>query len=175
MHTLVVYESMFGNTRQIAAAVAEGLARHGRVDLVEVDSAPATLDSDVDLIVVGGPTHAHGMSRRASREGAAKQDPPPVAPSRSGMREWIASVGGVSRTLAATFDTRFDKPRWLTGSAAVGAARHLRRRGCVTVVAPESFYVDASAGPVHTGERDRARAWGEQLATAAQHRRPRVS
>ena len=36
MRVVVVYESMFGNTQKIAQAVAEGLAPHAQVDLVEV-------------------------------------------------------------------------------------------------------------------------------------------
>ena len=36
MKALVVYESMFGNTEQVAQAIAKGLSQHGEVQLVEV-------------------------------------------------------------------------------------------------------------------------------------------
>lgn len=62
MKALVVYESMFGNTEQVARAVATGLGRHLDVELVAVANAPDTV-SDVDLVVVGGPTHAFSMTR----------------------------------------------------------------------------------------------------------------
>ena len=75
MRALVVYESMFGNTQTIADAIAGGLAQRMRVDAVEVGSAPATLDDDVTLLVVGGPTHAFGMSRPRTRQDAATQTP----------------------------------------------------------------------------------------------------
>jgi flavodoxin len=41
MTAVVVFESMFGNTQQIADAVSEGLAQHLRVEQVELSAAPA--------------------------------------------------------------------------------------------------------------------------------------
>jgi len=167
MRTLVVYESMFGNTREIALAVADGLASGGRVDAIEVGDAPATIDDDVDLVVVGGPTHAHGMSREGTRDGAVQQSERPIISGRQGIREWIASLNALRLGVhVATFDTRFAKPRWITGSAAVSAAKLLRRRGVRELVPPESFFVEATAGPLAAGELDRARRWGKELALA---------
>jgi len=167
MRALVVYESMFGNTRDVALAVVDGLASGGRVDAIEVGDAPSTIDDDVDLVVVGGPTHAHGMSRDGTRDGAAQQSERPVISGRRGIREWIASLDAVRPDVhIATFDTRFAKPRWITGSAAVSAAKLLRRRGGREVAPPESFFVDATAGPLAAGEVDRARQWGKELAQA---------
>ena len=73
MRALVVYESMFGNTQAIADAVADGLAARVRVDAVEVGAAPTVVGDDVVLLVVGGPTHAFGMSRQATRQDAGRQ------------------------------------------------------------------------------------------------------
>lgn len=70
MHAFVIYESMFGNTRK----VAEGLATSAKVDLREVGAAPATIEGGVDLLVVGGPTHAFSMSRPRTREDALPRD-----------------------------------------------------------------------------------------------------
>jgi flavodoxin len=73
MTVLVVFESMFGNTRAIADAVAEGLARHLPVQQVEVGRAPTVIGGEVELLVVGGPTHAFGLSRSGTRLSAAQQ------------------------------------------------------------------------------------------------------
>lgn len=54
MRTLVVFESMFGNTQQLANAVADGLSRRMRVDTLEVGVAPTTIGDDVALLIVGG-------------------------------------------------------------------------------------------------------------------------
>ena len=64
MRALVVVESMWGNTRAVAEAVARGLG--GDPTVIDVDQAPSTLPTNVGLLVVGGPTHALSMSRRSS-------------------------------------------------------------------------------------------------------------
>ena len=73
MRARVVYESMFGNTQAIAQAVTDGLAESMSVDLEEIGSAATDVAADVSLLVVGGPTHAFGMSRERTRESAAVQ------------------------------------------------------------------------------------------------------
>jgi hypothetical protein len=163
MRALVVYESMFGNTRRIAEAIAAGLATCAHVDLEEVSSAPTELAGDLDLLVVGGPTHAHGMTRPGTRQAAADQASGTADPSRTGLRDWLEAIRTAPGLATATFDTRFDKPGWLTGSAARGAARRLQRSGCRLAAAPESFYVLGTTGPVQDGELVRAYDWGRTL------------
>jgi hypothetical protein len=63
MNALVIYDSRYGNTERIAEAVAlavqEALpTRLAAVD--EIDDCEAAL-RDVDLLVIGGPTHRHGI------------------------------------------------------------------------------------------------------------------
>jgi hypothetical protein len=73
MRALVVFESAFGNTEKIARAINEGLTSVVPTRAVEVGGAALELEGDVDLLVVGGPTHAFGMSRPGTRQQAAKQ------------------------------------------------------------------------------------------------------
>ena len=89
--------------------------------------------------------------------------------SRSEQVPWISSsLAEAPVTMAvATFDTRLDKPRWLTGSAAKGAAKLLRRRGHRLAAAPESFFVAGTTGPLRPGETERAHRWGQSLTSAA--------
>jgi hypothetical protein len=94
MRALVVYESMFGNTQVIANAIADGLAGRMRVDTVEVGVAPASIGDDVGLLVVGGPTHAFGMSRQGTRQDAAKQGKEGLVSTGIGIREWLAGLQG---------------------------------------------------------------------------------
>ena len=164
MTSLVVVESSFGNTRAVAEAIADGLGA-GTV-LTDVGDAPADL-AGFDLVVVGGPTHAFGMSRPGPRDDAARQagHEPGGGP---GIREWIAALpraGGTDRTVrVATFDTRVAKVRHLPGSAAKGAAKALAAHGYARLGKPTSFYVSDTPGPLLDGEADRARAWGTDLA-----------
>jgi flavodoxin len=163
MKSLVVCESMFGNTRQIGEAVAAALTGYGwDARVCDVGDAPTRIPEDVDLFVVGGPTHGFSMSRANTRENSSAE-----GRSQTGIREWIAGLEP-ARTGArcAVFDTRFAKPRWLTGSAAVRAAKALRRRGFSIVTAPTSFHVTATAGPLASGELQRARRWAESLAAS---------
>jgi hypothetical protein len=163
LRTLVVYESMFGNTQRVAEAVAAGLADSMRVELVEVASAPRSLDEDLDLLVVGGPTHAHGMSGRDTRRTAADHAEVPVVSAGIGLREWFDSLRSRPGVPSAAFDTRFDGPRWQTGSAARIAAERLRQHGYRLAAPPESFRVLGMTGPLADGEHERACRWGQKL------------
>lgn len=175
MRALVVYESMFGNTKTIAEAVAGGLSTRLSVDLVEVGAATGSMTADVGLLVVGGPTHAFGMSRPGTRQSAAQQaGSAPLVSGGIGLREWLDDIhSGGRQVAAAAFDTRV--PR-VPGSAANAAHKRLRRLGFQLIARPASFYVVGSPGPLRSGEEDRARRWGEQLGADFTARQPgRVS
>ena len=176
MRALVVYESMYGNTKEIAAAVADGLSTRMPVQLTEVGTAPTVLADDIGLLVVGAPTHAHGMSKPESRGSAAERvtaEEPPVISRGVGLRDWLESleVGPApAHVAAAVFDTRIKGPRLVWGSAARAAEPHLRRAGATVIVPPESFLIGGPRGPKYNalveGEVERAHRWGEELAKA---------
>ncbi len=165
MRALVVFESMFGNTEEVARAVAEGLELGGcaSAQVVRVDRAPLQVPGDVDVVVVGGPTHAFGMSRPSSREEAERQGAPGDESER-GLREWVGVVQAAPSVRFATFDTRIDKVRRVPGSAAHQASRHLRRRGFRLASGPTSYYVTGTAGPLGGHETGKARQWGKDVA-----------
>ncbi|MGP3915962.1 flavodoxin family protein [Nonomuraea sp. 10N515B] len=166
MDALVVYESMYGNTKQIAEAVAEGLASRLRAEVVEVGSAPFVVEPEVGLLVVGGPTHAFSLSRASTRQSAAQQATGPLISPGIGVREWLGALCTPSAALgSAAFDTRIAKPR-MPGSAARGIAKRLRRVGIGAVAPAQSFYVTGGQGPLVEGEVERARQWGESLAAS---------
>jgi flavodoxin len=164
MKALVVYESMFGNTEQVARAIAKGLSQHGDVQLVEVTEAPPEVTEPVDLIVLGGPTHAFSMTRESTRRDAFTQGATQGS-TVVGVREWLEKQQrGRHLQLVATFDTKVDKVRHLPGSAARGAANAAHKLGYKTADKPMSFYVQGVSGPLLDGELGRAQAWGERLA-----------
>jgi hypothetical protein len=165
MNVIVVYESVYGNTRAIAGAVAKGLRTAAVLSVREAVGRTG----EADLIVVGGPTHMHGLATARSREmaaAAAKEDGRTVEPGATeepGLRAWLHDLPRGEGARAGAFDTRLDKAPLLTGVAARGIARRLRNRG-YEVLSMESFLVEDSEGPLAEGELDRARAWGAQLA-----------
>ena len=71
MRSLVVYESWFGNTRRVAEEIADALAVEGEVDVLSVDDLLPPLDG-IDVIVLGAPTHVHGLSSGRSQRGRAR-------------------------------------------------------------------------------------------------------
>lgn len=163
--TWVVYESMFGNTRQVASAIAEELGTAGPVELHEVSKA-GTLPPDLDLLIVGAPTHAFGLSRPSSRDDASNKSGHPVESALMGVREWLETVEpGPTGTAFATFDTRVSHPR-VPGSAAKKAAKRLRKLGLTQAAEPESFWVHGMEGPLDAGELERTRVWARGLAEA---------
>jgi len=105
----------------------------------EVGAAPKSLDREIDLLVVGAPTHAFGMSRPGTREDAVSQsEGAGVVSTGDGLREWPAAVQVPAQVWAATFDTRMDKPT-VPGSAACAAGRRLQHLGGRAVAPGMSF------------------------------------
>ncbi|MEV7182230.1 flavodoxin domain-containing protein [Kitasatospora sp. NPDC093679] len=177
MHTVIVYESMYGNTRQVAQAIAEGVreaAPDAQVDCLTVSEATADATRSADLLVVGGPTHMHGMSSGLSRrlahgtqaQKSARESGALAAtaePDESpGLRAWFHGLPDTeSGTHAAAFDTRADFR--LSGGAAEGIARRLSHHHYDVLAEPEGFIVEDTEGPLRAGELDRARTWGAGL------------
>lgn len=164
MKAVVVYESWFGNTQQVAEAVADELRRSAEVSLAAVDDPLPPLQG-VDLLVVGAPTHAHALSSAGTRRGALQRRGE-TRPAGRGVRGWLRALPAVDGRAAAVFDTRIDKPVFLVGSAARGIGRRLEHRGYVLVSNPRSFFVLDTEGPLAEGELDRARTWAATLAGA---------
>ena len=171
MRVVVAYESMYGNTRRIAEAIANGLALSDDVAVVPVSQLEWEPLDVTELLVVGGPTHAHGMSRVNTRKAAVAAAGKPGATlivesdaEGPGVREWLATLRQLD-IKAAAFDTRMKMPAFLSGRASRGIDKALRRHGVTIVAKPESFFV-TKENRLRPDEEERARAWGRQLAIA---------
>ena len=173
MKAVVVYESMYGNTHLVAEAVAEGLRSVGGVtaDVVGVAHASGGVLADAHVLVVGGPTHVHGLSRPSTRKAAAEAAQEPdsdleLEPDAEGdgLREWFDGVDALP-SLAAAFDTRMDAPAVVTGRASKGIAKRLRRHGSELLDEPRSFLVTKD-NHLEEHEADEARSWGRRLGVA---------
>ena len=168
MKALVCYESEFGNTHVVAEAIARGLRRAIDARSIPIDAATDEALVGVGLLVIGGPTHVHGLSRPSTRRAAIEQASAedatvtldPDAESQ-GIRAWFDAMP-TSAARTAAFDTRVDRPRILTGRASKGISERLRGHGFEQVVEPESFLV-SSDNHLLPGEEERAEQWGEGL------------
>ena len=128
MKALVVYESMYGNTHLVADAITDALRTNGEVTVVPVKELSAELVDRADLLVMGSPTHVHGMTRPKTRLAAVEAAEKPGAEIEldaeldlhaPGLREWFETVGTIPKA-AAAFDTRIDMPVVITGRASKG-------------------------------------------------------
>jgi flavodoxin len=155
MNSLVVYASKFGNTQKVAEAIAKGLGSHGLARVVEVEDPYALMLDAVDLLVIGGPTQAHGMSPAM----------------RAYLTALIPKAPAVTR--AAVFDTRLKGPGFLWGSAAKAIAVAFRQVGFVVVTPPESFLVEGMKEPqLVDGELARAEEWATTLGSQLTPQQP---
>src|SRR6478752_5488289 len=116
MRAVVAYESMYGNTRRVAEAIAAGLRSTCSVTLVPVSHLERESLDTADLIAIGGPTHVRGMSRMSTREAAEEAGHKPGSTlaveadaQAPGLREWLTSLGRPN-VPAAVFDTKIKMP-----------------------------------------------------------------
>ena len=148
MHVVILCDSKFGNTRHLAEAMQSALTGSHQVELrTPADGLPDR--GAVDVLLVGGPTHAHGAS----------------APLKTALS--ALPKGSLAGARTATFDTRFDMAKILTGSAAGSATKLLKRAGATEVAPPESFFVSRDNPPVlAAGELERAASWAREVVGA---------
>jgi flavodoxin len=148
MNALVTYETQFGNTEQIAQAIANALVAHGSARRAVVGEVSAADLENLDRLIIGGPTQYH----EATPDILAWLDHiPPQA------------LDGLPMVV---FDTRYRMSRWLSGSAAQMLGREIKKRGGVLLVPPESFFVIERTGPLEAGEIERAATWAGKLCDA---------
>jgi hypothetical protein len=168
MNALIVYESMFGNTRKIVEAIADRLrAADVEVTVSLAYDAPADL-SDYELVIVGAPTHAHSLPRPKSRSEAAvwAADPTkelvlePMAQA-SGVREWLQRIMLVGDPRFAVFSTRADIPSIFSGDACKAISKGLRRR--LARVESHADFLVGLDNRLLEGEEMRAREWASEL------------
>ena len=165
---LIVVESYFGNTRLIAEAVAAGMIEGGvDTQVVDVSQAPSALPADLDLLVLGAPTHNRRLPTTTTRAKACAQAGSGEA--SPGIGEWLETVAIPASIDAAAFDTVISKG-WLSGSAAKAIAKALQRHQGRRTVSVRSFVVTASKGPLADGEKTDAHSWGRELVASANTR-----
>ena len=178
MRVVIGFESMYGNTRRIAEAIATAFASSDEVNVAPVNALSDSA-ADADLLVVGVPTHAHGLprpgSRRAAVDAAQKKAGRHVVEASAtdaGVREWLNAMPLRMPSHVAAFDTRFRLPAWLVGHPARAVLRALARRGATAAAPPESFFVSRNE-ELLPGELERARQWGDRLRRASETPRMR--
>jgi flavodoxin len=156
MKALIVYDSAFGNTEQIALAIRDVLTGNNEVSAIKPIDFKSEMLKGLDMIIAGSPTQKFRPLKGIS-------DILGALPRKS--------LAGIS---VAAFDTRIDIKKvnnkvlnffvYFFGYAATSIARKLVSKGGDLASAPEGFFVDGTNGPVSPGELERAKAWAKKLA-----------
>jgi len=155
MKTLVIYDSVYGNTEKIARAIGDGLSSKSKeVEVVSTVKVNRSELDEHDLLIVGGPTHG----------GRPSPD----------LKEFLDRIpnGGLSNQNVSAFDTRTageNQKLWVRmitgvlGFAAGRIGKTLVDKGGELIAEPEGFNVVGREGPLEEGELDRARNWGSVI------------
>ena len=146
MKALILYDSVYGNTEQIARAIAEAITPPDEAKVLRAAEANPSEMASIDLLVVGSPTHG-GRPTPAIQDLLKKVTQP--------------SLKGIN---VAVFDTRSQgKLARVFGNAAGRIAGQLTKKGGVLVASPEGFLVTGTKGPLKEGESERAAAWAKGI------------
>jgi flavodoxin len=149
VRTLIVYDSLHGNTERIAQAIAETLG--GEVSVRRPDGAERALQVEaVDLLIVGSPTHGGWFTEA--------------------IKGWLEELPATALegTRVAVFDTR-TPPTILSrifGFAAPRMAKSLEKKGVTLLNPPAGFVVEGIRGPLKEGELERAASWAQEIAVS---------
>lgn len=159
MNILVVYDSYFANTQQIAEAIHNATAGAHHSVLLKVKDVDAGRLKNIDLLIIGSPTRGFRPSGNTTA--------------------FLRSIpaNGLKQIKTAAFDTRIqlDTIKSATlrlmvktgGYAAKSIARQLKKKGGEAVSEPMGFFVTGEQGPLAENETGRAAEWAKRIAINA--------
>ena len=155
MKVLIIYDSVFGNTEQVAQVMGSALGSQAEVNILRVGDVKPEHLTGLDVLIVGSPTRAFS--------------PTPET------KKLLGSIPqhGLKGIKVAAFDTRIALsdvdsrilPVFVKvfGYAAKPIADRLTKKGGDLIISPEGFFVKGSEGPLKDGELERATDWAKQI------------
>ncbi len=143
MKALVIYDSIYGNTKKIAETVAAELGKG--VKMVTVSDFSNKDLTGIDLLVVGSPILGWRPSEKTGKLLAALE------------------AGELKGIKAAAFDTRVRL--FIHGDAAKKIAESLRKAGAEIVAEPCGFIVEGREGPLANDAVAKAKEWAASIKT----------
>jgi flavodoxin I len=146
MKILIIYDSVYGNTEQIAQAIAAALNTSGEVKILSATELNNPVLKTIDLLIIGAPTQG------------GRPTPP--------IQDFLDKVyrQDIKQAGIAAFDTRLTA-KWVKifGYAAEKIADNLKHKGGNLIAGPEGFFVKGGKGPLKEGEMERAATWAKGL------------
>ena len=144
MKTVIIYDSLYGNTERIARAIGEAIP--GEVKVLRVGQVDASELKALDLLFVGSPTQG-GRPTEAIQDFLGQGQMSPLEGAK-----------------VAAFDTRLTA-KWVRmfGYAAGKIAGSVEANGRTLLGSPGGFFVKGRKGPLAEGEVERAAAWAKEI------------
>ena len=136
MEALVLYDSTYGNTKEVAETIAKQL----NTTAVHVEKVSEKSLKEVDLLIIGSPIIGWRPSEK--------------------MAMFLSNLPDLDGVRAAAFDTRMVV--WYSGDAVNKMAKKLSDANAV-VVGTEKFIVLDKEGPLADGELKKAEKWAKTL------------
>ncbi len=166
MKAMVIYDSVFGNTEQVAREIGNSLDFQENVEILRASSAKPDQLTGLELLFVGSPTRGFRPTE--------------------GITNFLKRIpaDGLNGIKVAAFDTRISindikSPilRFLVkvgGYAAKPIADRLQKKGGDLIVPPEGFFVNGTEGPMKEGELERAAEWTKQIDQVKMRHQPPI-
>lgn len=155
MKIIVFYDSVFGNTGQIAQVMGNAMGSGNEVEVCNVSQFSPENLKGTELLIVGSPTRGFRPTEAISN--------------------FIKNLspGALTKIKITAFDTRISLEvlkssvaRFIVkngGYAAKPIAKKLVAKGGILVFPPEGFFVTDEKGPLKQGETERAEIWAKAV------------
>ena len=155
MKVLVIYDSFFGNTEQIAQAIGDNLGSAEDVKIVRVSEVKPEQISGLEFLIVGSPTRAFRATPAITNliKGISKNGLKGIKVAAFDTR---ISINDINSSIGRFFINLF-------GYAAKPMSDKLRKKGGELIIPPEGFFVEGTEGPLKEGELKRAADWAKQI------------
>ena len=151
--TIVLYDTLFGNTERIAKVIARGVQRHGEVDCLNIKNADPDRLSHYSLVAVGAPTQAFSASKP--------------------MKEFLARLEekNLAGRYGFAFDTKLDSR--FSGSAAKYIESRLQDIGLEMIRPRASAIVKGGTkdAGLRSGEEEVFESLGDEIGAALKKKR----
>src|SRR4030067_2694831 len=152
MRSLIIYDSLYGNTEKIAKAIGDGIS--GEVKVLPANGVDFAELKGLNLLIAGSPTHGGRPS--------------------PAMQEFLNKIpaDGLNGVKIAAFDTRFAYKDHGIGLkilmtvlnfAAGRIVDALKKKGGNQIIEPDGFFVEGKEGPLKDSELERAKTWAKEI------------
>ena len=155
MKALIVYDSVYGHTEQIAQAIGTALTNEHDVEVVRANEVRDDQLPLIDLLIIGSPTHGGRFTEA--------------------IQDFLNNISelALENTKTAAFDTRTSSSGIVGvlerkfGRAAIRIANILEKQERILIAEPEGFIVRGRKGPLEEGELKRAENWAKKIEKSA--------